>query len=123
MVRSQSITVNVSGPPLSLSVKAVDVKSGKELKILFVFDSLARKTPYSAKVTEGTSLTFRFPKTISGLNFVKWEDESTNPERAITVSADMEIIAYYESVMVSVVGLIVIVIGVGGLIYLATAGG
>lgn len=126
-VASESKVIGVGTEPEDfylLSVRAFDIKTEKDLQISFVYDTLSRKTPYLAKlsVTGGLTFTFKFPE-VNGVKFVKWEDDSTDPTRTVTVSADTALIAYYEVVApIDWLKAAVIIIGISGLIYIISRG-
>lgn len=98
---SETVIVGVGVEPREfylLNVRAVDVDTGKDIQVSFMYDTLSRKTPYAAKlVADTTVLSFTFPES-DGVTFVKWEDESTELQRTVTISADTEIIAYYKTI-------------------------
>jgi len=64
-------------------------------EIPFKMNGVELTTPAEVKATPG-SYTFVFPKTFQGLNFVEWEDKSTDPTRKVDLKADIELFASYK---------------------------
>jgi hypothetical protein len=95
--------------------------------VQFAYDSVIRTTPWYINPAPGVATQIRMDPT----NFVKWEDESTNPVRSITLAEGetKTIIAYYSAKppnggdnTILIVGVAVAaIIGIGAL-YLFTKG-